>query len=173
MIVYLDASALVKLYAAEEHRASVEKVVAGASLVASALVVYAEARAALARKEREGTMTREQHDEAVAGLDDVLEAYALLPVDPEQVFDAGDLAREHALRGYDAVHLAAASSLRDESLRRATERRETRPREPERTLVVTFDKELYRAARTEGFAYELPVMENLVGPAATEGAEGG
>lgn len=163
MIVYLDASALVKLYAAEEHRGKVEEAVAGSSLAASALVVYAEARAALARKEREGALTREQHDEAVAELDDdVRGAYALLPVDPEQVFDAGDLARKHALRGYDAVHLAAASSLRDKALRRFAD--ELGPEEPEQLRIMTFDKVLYRAARTEGFAYALEVMEELVGP---------
>lgn len=167
MIVYLDASALVKLYAVEEHRESVEEAVRRASLVASALVVYAEARAALARKEREGALTRAQHDEAVADLDDdVLEAYALLPVAGEQVFDAGDLARRHALRGYDAVHLASAVALRDEALRRATEGAE--PEEPEATYVMTFDKNLYRAARSEGFVYELKVMEGLVGPAGDE-----
>lgn len=172
MIVYLDASALVKLYAIEEHRESVEEAVANASVVASALVVYAEARAALARKERQGVLTRERHDEAVADLDDdVLDAYSLLPVEGEHVFFAGDLARRHGLRGYDAVHLASAVALRDEATRRATEGRETDPQEPERTFVVTFDKDLYKAARSEGFVYEVAVMEDLVGPAPSE--EGG
>ena len=171
MIIYLDASALVKLYAIEDHRDLVEQAVSDSSMIASALVLYAEARAALARKEREGGLTRTQHAEAVSDLDsDMLEAYVLMPVEPEEVFEAGDLAHRHALRGYDAVHLSSAVSLRDKVLESAAEGQEGELAELERIHLLTFDKELYRAARAEGIAYELEVMEELVGP-AIEGEE--
>jgi predicted nucleic acid-binding protein len=48
---------------------------------------------------------------------------------------AGDLAETHGLRGYDAVHLAAADRLRDRDL-----------------VVVAGDRALLTAAATEGMA---------------------
>ena len=35
-------------------------------------------------------------------------------------------------------------------------------------LMLTFDKDLYKAARSEGFAYELHAMEELVGSSGEE-----
>ncbi|MBV8134275.1 MAG: type II toxin-antitoxin system VapC family toxin, partial [Deltaproteobacteria bacterium] len=52
MILYLDTSAIVKLYAAESGTAQTKRLVAAAKRVASTMVAYAETRAALARKYR-------------------------------------------------------------------------------------------------------------------------
>ena len=52
MILYLDTSALVKLYAREVGSAEVKRAVARADLVATSLVAYVEARSAFARKHR-------------------------------------------------------------------------------------------------------------------------
>jgi len=54
MILYLDTSALVKVYVEEEGSPLVQGLIAGASLVATSRIAYAEARAALARASREG-----------------------------------------------------------------------------------------------------------------------
>ena len=48
---------------------------------------------------------------------------------------AGDLAETHALRGYDAVHLASALAIADD-----------------RTVMVTTDRHLRTAARNVGLA---------------------
>jgi hypothetical protein len=47
---------------------------------------------------------------------------------------AGDLAEQHALRGYDAVHLASFETIASED-----------------ALLVTFDEDLRSAARVLGF----------------------
>jgi len=62
LIVYLDTSALVKLYAEEEEGGElVRRAVAEAERIATSTVAYAEARAGLARKLREGVFTDEEH----------------------------------------------------------------------------------------------------------------
>ena len=49
MILYLDTSALVKLYVREHGSAAVRALVERADVVATSVVAYAEARAAFAR----------------------------------------------------------------------------------------------------------------------------
>ncbi len=116
MILYLDTSALVKLYAEEPGREEVENAVREARVVAVSEIGYVEARSALARKEREGSFSTDEHDEAVAQLQqDYTEVYLSRPITGDLVARAGELARKHALRAYDAVHLATALVLREES----------------------------------------------------------
>lgn len=112
MIVYLDTSALVKLYAAEEDgRELVRRAVEESESIATSTVAYAEARAGLARKQREGVFTAEELRRAVSDLGEDWPAYARLDVSNPIAYQAGELAERHALRGYDAVHLASAVRL--------------------------------------------------------------
>ena len=52
MILYIDTSALVKLYAKEAGTAEVQRAVAKAEQIATSLIAYVETRSALARKYR-------------------------------------------------------------------------------------------------------------------------
>ena len=70
MNLYLDTSALVKLYADEESREVVFEAVDSSEVVATSTVTYAEARAALARRLREDEMGGEEHRRAVERLDE-------------------------------------------------------------------------------------------------------
>ena len=53
MKLYLDTSALVKLYVEEEGSATVREAIARAETVATTVIVYVEACAAFARRRRE------------------------------------------------------------------------------------------------------------------------
>ena len=112
MILYLDASALVKLYVEEAGTPVVVGRVQHAEAVATALVTYAEARAALARHQREGALSAADLRRAVRELDREWGAYNIIDLTDSLVRSAGALAERHALRGYDAVQLAAALDLR-------------------------------------------------------------
>ncbi len=112
MILYLDTSALVKLYAVEEGREAAERAVEEAGRIATSAVAYAEARAALARKLREGVFSEGEHREAVAALDEDWRTLEVLSVTENVARLAGDLAERHALRGFDAVHLASSLLVR-------------------------------------------------------------
>lgn len=159
MILYLDTSALVKLYAEEPGREDVENAVREARVVAVSEIGYVEACSALARKEREGSFSTDEHDEAVEELrQDYREAYLSRPITGDLIARAGELARKHALRAYDAVHLATALVLREESLElagRSQEPGESSPQEGAELQValMTFDRSLTKAANSESLAH--------------------
>lgn len=112
MILYLDASALVKLYVEEAGTPVVVGRIQHAEAVATALVTYAEARAALARHRREGALSAAELRRTVRELDREWGTYNVIDLTDLLVRSAGALAERHALRGYDAVQLAAALDLR-------------------------------------------------------------
>ena len=107
MIVYLDTSSLVKLYVEESESDHIEHLVGEASLVATSVVAYAEARSALARLCREGSLTAEEHAAAKADLELDWPHFLAIEVTPSIWRSAGDLAEKHALRGFDSLHLAS------------------------------------------------------------------
>ncbi len=161
-ILYLDTSALVKLYAREAGREEVRRAVREASAVAISEIGYVEARSAFARREREGVFSAERHDRAVELLArDFRDIYLMRPVAGQVVVRAGDLVRKHALRAYDAVHLATALGLREEARELAGRRRgpaegedqdEVEDYEPQ-VLLMAYDSALVKAARIEGLGY--------------------
>lgn len=108
MILYLDTSALVKVYVREPGRETVAHAVRESTRIATAMVSYAEARAAFARLLREGSLTGEEHAGVVGALDWRWRTYEKPAVTENLVRLAGDLAQRYALRGYDAVQLASA-----------------------------------------------------------------
>lgn len=157
MILYLDASALVKLYAMEQRTEQVQQGVREADLVLSSLIVYAEARSAFWRKERDGGFSAQDHATAVNSLDaDVANGYVLLPVEASEIFSAGDLAARHRLRGYDAVHLATALNVRAEA---HADSANSETQEPQEVRFMSFDKDLYQSAKAERLAYLIDAME--------------
>ena len=111
MIVYLDTSAMFKLYAAEPGANQVRRAVAGSGAIYTHLVAYAEMCAGFARAVKLGRIA----SAAAAGygreLDRDWEEFSVLIPDRQMIGRAGDLAMRFGLRGYDSVHLAAAESL--------------------------------------------------------------
>ncbi|MEO8604991.1 MAG: type II toxin-antitoxin system VapC family toxin [bacterium] len=137
MILYLDTSALVKLYVEEDGSAVVGSWVRDAEAVATVRIAYAEARAAFARHQRDGALTAAHLRRVVTLLDADWGRYSALEVTDALVRNAGRLAERHALRGFDAVHLAAAIELREPGTRVA---------------FGCFDERLNHAARRERLA---------------------
>ena len=154
-ILYLDTPALVKLYVKEEGREEVRRAVGQAGAVAISEVGHVEARSAFARRER--SFSTEGHDREVRRLrHDFGGAYLTRSVTGEVVARAGELARTHALRAYDAMHLATALILREE-LEEMAERQTRTPAEregePPPVELMTYDGNLARAAGEEGLGY--------------------
>ena len=107
MILYLDTSSLVKLYVDEPGSADVQRLVEEAEIVATSVVAYPEARAALARRRRESSLTPASHRRARAALEADWPRFLSLDVAEPLAKSAGDLAEHHRLRGFDALHLAS------------------------------------------------------------------
>jgi len=116
VIVYFDTSALVPLLVAEPGSPGARELWDGASRVASVRLVYPETRAALAQARRDRRLTAGQLRAAVDALNDHYQQLDVVEVDEELVYNAGELAERQDLRGYDAVHLAAAQRLDDPEL---------------------------------------------------------
>ena len=141
MSVYLDASALVKLYVDEDGSDAVWRLV-GEDGSATCRVTWAEALAAFARRERESPLgTAEVWSTARQRLKDDWPALQVVEVTQTLVERAGEYAETFALRGHDAVQLAAGQALRSALTNAPT--------------FVSFDRRLNRAARVLG----LPLPE--------------
>ena len=112
MILYLDTSALVKLYVEEAESMAIAAAVERAAAVATARITYAEARAAFARHARAGGLTAAELRRVVHQLDEEWGTYSIVEITDAVVRRAGTLAERHKLRGYDAVQLAAALDVR-------------------------------------------------------------
>lgn len=110
-----------------------EELWATSSMRISSQLLYPETRAALAAATRAGRIDAQTLRRAVVDLDRAAAAMRLIGIDDALARAAGGLAEEHALRGYDAVHLGTALGVDDPGL-----------------LVVTWDRELASAARACG-----------------------
>lgn len=113
MILYLDTSSLVELYVEEEGSQAVRSEVSKATAVATSAIAHVEARAAFARKHREGGLSREEYDRMLNDFRQEWATYLAIDVSDAIVTLAGDLTERHDLRGFDAIHLASALALRD------------------------------------------------------------
>ena len=123
-MVVEDGSELVAELWATRHRA------------ASNVVSYPEARAALAAARRAGRLSAKGHGRAVEELDSLQSELLLIGIDRSLAGEAGRLADEHGLRGYDAVHLASALA----------------PQPASATTMISWDRDLRRAAARCGCA---------------------
>jgi uncharacterized protein len=113
VIAYFDTSAVVPLLIAEPDSARAASLWDGADRVVSVRLLYPETRAALAQAERLGRLTARQLRDAVTEFDSLFEEIDLIEVDDALARRAGELAEVRQLRGYDAVHLAAADRVHD------------------------------------------------------------
>lgn len=109
MILYLDTSALVKLFFHEAGSKTVVDLVRKADSVITSQVAYAESCSVLARRKRDKRLTEEEFDTAKKQLDEMWPKMDTIVVDEIR---AGELAVKHVIRGFDAIHLAAALELR-------------------------------------------------------------
>lgn len=108
MTTYVDTSTLLKLVVDEEGSDRAELIWDAADNLASARLVVVEARAALAAARRGGRLTAGQHRSAKSELDLLFRDLHLVEITDDLIADAAELGELEGLRGYDAVHLAAA-----------------------------------------------------------------
>jgi predicted nucleic acid-binding protein len=134
--LYLDTSALVKLYVEEEGSSMVRQWVDDADTVATSIIAFVEARAAFARRHREKRISSAAHARLVRDFAADWDRYLVLEATQPLMRLAGRLAATHALRAYDAIHLASAKILREKLA--------------EPVFFASWDARLAAAARKEG-----------------------
>lgn len=136
MILYLDSSALVKRYVVEIGSPEVVQAIAQAETTGTVVIARAEVAAAFAKAVRMAALTQ---DEAQTGLERFRRDWPHLVrtrVTEATVARADQMAWQYQLRGYDAVHLAAAVLWQDALGVMVT--------------MATFDLKLWQAAAQSG-----------------------
>ncbi len=115
-LVYFDSSAFVKLLVEEEGSELAADIWDGCDAAISSRLAYPEVRAALASAGRNHDL--DQNDLELANRAWAEYWAATRPVELTVAVEqhAGQLTRDHALRGADAVHLASALAIGDPEL---------------------------------------------------------
>ncbi len=138
MIAYLDASALVKRYVAEAGSTEVNGLISEAEALGTAVISRAEVSAALAKAVRVKSVSKDAGTSALQAFTADWHNLIRLQLTEVLVARAAGLAWEHGLRGYDAVHLAAALFWH-ETL-------------DEAVTLATYDRELWIGAKRSGLS---------------------
>lgn len=138
MNLYFDTSALIKHYIVEAGSEDVHDWVNSAEMSATSLMTRAEIAAGLTRLLRMNFLTKPDYAIALDYFRADWLFYQRIPISEELVARADRLACEFGLRGYDAVHLAAALTWQENLNFPVT--------------LATFDRGLTDAARQSGLA---------------------
>jgi uncharacterized protein len=116
VIAYFDTSSIVPLLSEEFGSDTAERLWDEADRLVSIRLMYTEGQAALAQAVRARRLEQSHLRRAVTDLFNLYRQFDLVEVTDLVVRRAGTLAETHALRGYDAIHLAAAEVVRDNEL---------------------------------------------------------
>jgi predicted nucleic acid-binding protein len=111
LITYVDTSTLLKRLLIEDGSDEADIIWNAADVLVSAAAVIVEARAALAAAGRANRLTAAELRHAKAELAELLDEITLVEITEDLAHAAGDVAEAEALRGYDAMHLAAALAV--------------------------------------------------------------
>ena len=132
-LVYFDASALVKLVVEEAGSELAAELWDGCDASVASRLAHPEVCAALAAAGRAHDLTEPEGGAAREAWDRYWAAVRPVELTAAVEQHAGQLARLHALRGADAVHLASALAIGDPGL-----------------VVAVWDRRLHAAARDAG-----------------------
>jgi len=146
VILYLDASALVKRYVAERGSRETAAVCAKAEIVATSLVSRAEVAAALAKAVRMGIVEPDKGRRAQRTFASQWPDFAKVPVTEALVARAEAVAWDASLRGYDAVQLASALTWQESVGAEIT--------------LATFDRQLWDAGEQVGIQVWPATLKN-------------
>jgi predicted nucleic acid-binding protein len=130
----LDTSSLVKLFIAETGSEAVRELVTKTDTVCTSPVAYAETRATFARLRRAGQLDASAFASAKREFEVYWPTYLTVNVTDSLCREAGGLAEQFGLRGFDGIHLASFAQVAREA-------------GIEETSFSSFDDRLNEAAR--------------------------
>lgn len=132
-LVYFDSSALVKLVVDEAGSELAAQLWDGCDATLASRLAYPEVRAALAAAGRNHDLDEDSLNSAEHAWEEYWAAIRPVEFTPAVERRAGELARRHALRGADSVHLASALAIADPDL-----------------VIAVWDRRLHDGARAAG-----------------------
>lgn len=145
---FFDTSALVKRYVTETGTAWVQSIFAAPdTIIYLARVTGAESAAAIMRRVRRGDILATDAAIAIGLLrGELISVFDFVEITPALVSDAIESLHRQSLRGYDAIQLAAALTVRKQS--------GTLGSAP--PIFVAADRDLLAAATAEGMSVDNP-----------------
>ena len=138
MNLYFDTSALIKRYINEPGTENVRAWIRTANNMATGLLTRAETTAGLTCLQNRGIITQGDYGQALEQFRLDWSSYHRIAINEESVARADFLACQHGLRGYDAVHLAAALIWQEALMLPVT--------------LATYDQELASAGKESGLS---------------------
>jgi predicted nucleic acid-binding protein len=111
VLLFCDTSALIKLLIDEPDSAQIHQASERAGLIAACRITWAEAMAAMARRQRDDPTSADDIETARQRLSLLWSSFTIVEVSQKLVEAAGRFADGFALKGYDSVQLAAAHEL--------------------------------------------------------------
>ena len=148
MIVFLDTSALVKLYLVEDGSETLQNRVEN-TVVAVSPLTYGEIHATFARRLRENLLTPDEHNLLCEAFEADWSTLLQIPFSREVLSQIPGLCRRHPLRGADAMQLACSLMLREEDVE---------------VFFVASDRQLLTAASAEGVGVLDPAGDSSTEP---------
>jgi uncharacterized protein len=133
VILFLDSSAVVKVYLAEAQSEQVIEAVEAARELFVSTLALAEVTHAITRREQTGEVTSAEAQEAYRNLLTEWDDLSKIPLNDAVAKEAAMLARTRGLKGADAVQLASAAML-------SRDRRDVK--------FLSYDAQLTEVART-------------------------
>ena len=133
---YLDASAWVKRYYQEKGTGWVQDFFSRSQALACSSLGFVEVTATLARKRKAGEIDSPHLENKIRELEADWDNFVQILFTTDVVNSAANLARELALRGADAVHLASALFLQEHF-----------EQDDAQLFFIASDEELKKAAR--------------------------
>ncbi len=141
MILFLDTSALIKLYIAEPGSVAMQRRISE-ELISVSQLTYAEAHATFGRRRREDLLTDDEFRLVIDNFEQDWQTALQIPISEQVLSLVPDLCRDHPLRGADALQLAAALTIHRQGVE---------------VHFATNDQRLLDAAEAEGLTVFDPV----------------
>jgi uncharacterized protein len=136
MILYCDASALVKRYVAEDGSREVRALMASAEIIGLSALGRVEVIAGLVRAVNRRSISKAKSERCVEAFRGECRDFVIVEITDAILSDAEKVAWQHRLRAYDAMHLATA--LQWQKLCEVP------------VVLATFDDPLWEVARDYG-----------------------
>lgn len=111
-MIYLDTSALVKKYVAEEGSENIVTIMKS-PVIATSRLTYPEILSTLVRRFRGGDITNNKLKEILKAFESDWDCFTILDIHEELLPMIKNLIEKYYLRGADSIHLSSAVWLKD------------------------------------------------------------
>jgi len=135
LILYLDTSAMIKLYIQEAGSELIKEAIDTNRIIATAGIAYSEAISAFVRLTLLNSISKKDYEICKSSIKRDWASFFIIDVSENIIQLAADLIEKHKIRSFDGIHLASAVLLNKQINKRVT--------------FSSWDKKLLKSAQKE------------------------